>query len=186
MKSNPASTNSSRIRNEPASSNVQPRTHCRRGRAAPSGSAIAPICVSASQDYSAEPPPCPVSPSRNCSADGRDGPWGRWKVNGCSRVADGIHCSRHVLDRPVRPVHAGRFGGEGPRHAAGHRSSISPVIEQDSWASQPTTGATNSGASADMRGVQALGHACDRAGKDDIADFTPSRRPRAQRHWKVR
>jgi len=33
-----------------------------------------------------------------------------------------------------------RFSDAGARHAAGYRKSHSPVIEQDSWQSQPTTG----------------------------------------------
>src|ERR1700739_944602 len=43
------------------------------------------------------------------------------KDDGARRIADRLDMFAYVLDRPRRPVHARRFGDDGPGHPAGQR-----------------------------------------------------------------
>ena len=65
----------------------------------------------------------------------------QWRLH----VSDRIQMFADILDRPRRPIHAGAFGDDRPRHPTRQAMNISPVTEQVSCASQPTTGATSSG-----------------------------------------
>ena len=67
------------------------------------------------------------------------------KDDGVRQVPDRRHVFADVRDGPRRPIHPGVSATTARATRPAIAARISPVIEQVSCASQPTTGATSSG-----------------------------------------